>query len=377
MGSSEGETLSAPSVRLSHLLAEKEVIINGISDALMVLDARTYEIIDANRAFLEAYHLTRDQIIGKCCHKVTHGLDVPCNAVVPEDACPLEGCVRSGKAFHVEHVHRDSDGHELFFEITAYPVMGADGQVGRVIHLARDVTTRRAAELALKESAEKIKRFAYSVVHDLKNPSVAVYGVARLLKKNYGHLLGEKGLNHCERVLNGAKEIAELVENINRFIAAKELPLRPEKVDLHELLRELKVEFSTQLEGRRIRWREPKENTAVWADRASLTRVFRNLVENALKYGGGRLKEIEIGCSISDYDHILCVRDDGAALRAADTGRIFDFFERGPGSEKLQGSGLGLAIVREIVEQHGGRVWLESGNTRETTFCFSLPKTQR
>jgi PAS domain S-box-containing protein len=377
MGSSEGLTLSAPSDRLSHLLAEKDVIINGISDALMLLDARTYKIIDTNRAFLEAYHLTRDQVIGNLCHKITHDLEIPCSRVEHRNSCPLEGSVRTGEAFHAEHVHRDSDGRDLYMEITAYPIKDADGYVSRVIHLARDVTTRRAAEIALKESAEKIKRFAYSVVHDLKNPSVAVYGVARLLMERYGHSLDEKGRHHCEHILKGAREIAELVENINQFIATREVPLKIENVNLEEILRDLKDEFSTQLEDRHVRWKESGTDTVIRADRVFLTRVFRNLVENALKYGGAGLTEIEIGYSISGPEHILCVRNDGIALREADTARIFDFFERGPHSKAIHGSGLGLAIVREIVEQHGGRVWLESGNTKGTTFCFSLPKTQR
>ncbi len=208
-------------------------------------------------------------------------------------------------------MHRDSDGRDLYFEITAYPVKDSDGHVNRVIHLARDVTTRRAAEIALKESAEKIKRFAYSVAHDLKNPSVAVYGVARLLIGQYGHLLEERGRAHCEHILKGAREIAELVENINQFIATKELPLKIENVNLKEVLRDIRDEFSTQLEGQQVRLKEPDTNTMINADKISLTRVFRNLVENALKYGGNDLREIEIGCKSTDNDRILCVRDDG------------------------------------------------------------------
>jgi PAS domain S-box-containing protein len=375
MGSSESLTLSASSDRLAHLLAEKEVIINGISDALMLLDARTYRIVDANRAFFEAYHLTRDQVIDKPCHKITHNLEVPCSLVIPKNACPLEGSVRSGEAFHVDHVHRSSDGRDLHFEITAYPIKDAHGSVSRVIHLARDVTTRKAAEISLKESSEKVRRFAYSVVHDLKNPAVAVYGLARLLMERHGHSLDEKGRNHCDHILKGAREIAELVENINQFIATRELPLKVENVNLNEMLRDLKDEFSKQLEDRHVRWKEPGTSTVIKADRVLLTRVFRNLVENALKYGGADLGEIEIGYSISGSNHILCVRNDGIALRETDTARIFDFFERGPHSKTIHGSGLGLAIVREIVEQHGGRVWLESGNAKGTTFCFSIPRS--
>jgi PAS domain S-box-containing protein len=377
MGNSESTSKIVSSDRLSHLLAEKEIIINGISDALMVLDAKNYKIIDANRAFLDAYHLEPDQVIGKFCHKVTHNLGIPCSQVEPEECCPLEGSVRTGEVFHAEHAHRDSEGRQLYFEITAYPVKDADGEVRRVIHLARDVTTRREAEIALKESAEKIKRFAYSVAHDLKNPSLAVYGLAKLLMERYAHSIDEKSRKHCEHILKGAREIAELAENINLYISTKELPLNLETLDLLDIIRGLREEFSTQLEKQRIKWKAPHSRTVMEADKVSLTRVLRNLVENALKHGGNDLREIEIGYKSTDNDHILCVRDDGIALREADTGRIFDFFERGSRSKEIQGSGLGMAIVREIVEQHGGRVWLESGDIKGTTFCFSLLKIQQ
>ncbi len=99
MGSSEGLTFAEPSDRLSHLLTEKDVIINGISDALMLLDAKTYRIIDANRAFLDAYHLTREQVVGKACHKITHNLEVPCSRVEHKDSCPLEGSVADRRGF--------------------------------------------------------------------------------------------------------------------------------------------------------------------------------------------------------------------------------------------------------------------------------------
>jgi PAS domain S-box-containing protein len=263
MGDSESVSQDVSSDRLSHLLAEKEVIINGISDALMLLDAKTYRIIDINRAFLQVYHFTRDQVIGKPCHKITHNFEIPCSRAKPEHFCPLEGAVRTGEPFHAEHVHRDSEGRNLYLEMTAYPVADADGQVHRVIHLARDVTARKEAEILLKENAEKIKRFAYSVAHDLKNPSVAVYGITKLLMKSYAHSIDEKGRKHCEHILKGAKEIADLVENINRYIATKELPLEIEKVELLEILKDLREEFSTQLELQQVQWKDPDSNIMI------------------------------------------------------------------------------------------------------------------
>ena len=154
-------------------LSEKDSIINGISDPIMLLDTRTYQILEVNQAFLGSYGVSRDQVLGKTCHEITHHISEPCPEVLESDPCPLRESVRKGGPTHVEHVHKDHEGNNLYFEVTSYPLKNADGDVTRLIHVSRDVTDRRKAEEAIKEGAEKIKLFAYSIAHDL-SPSFAI-----------------------------------------------------------------------------------------------------------------------------------------------------------------------------------------------------------
>jgi PAS domain-containing protein len=77
-------------------LKEKESIINGISDALMLLDAYSYEILHINQAFLNLYKVSCDQVIGKTCHEITHHLPQPCSKISDLDPCPLEKRVSRG-----------------------------------------------------------------------------------------------------------------------------------------------------------------------------------------------------------------------------------------------------------------------------------------
>ena len=233
---------------------------------------------------------------------------------------------------------------------------------------------RKKAEDELKESSEKIKLFAYSVSHDLKSPAMGIYGLTRLLNKNYSDILGEKGKTHCEQILKASEQIGALVEEINIYISTKERPLFLEKTKIAHILEVVREEVTDRLNARKIVWSEPENMPEINADKLSIIRVIRNLVDNAIKYGGDDLREIKIGYRESEETHIISVTDDGIGLKAEDSEEIFELFKRKNTSKGVQGTGLGLAIVKEIVERHGGKVWIEPGAEKGTTFSISISK---
>jgi PAS domain S-box-containing protein len=238
----------------------------------------------------------------------------------------------------------------------------------------RDRMEREKAEEALVKSSNKVKMFAYSVSHDLKNPAIAIYGLAKRLNRYSKDRLDERGRTYCEQILKASEHIASLVEKINIYIKAKEVPLSIEKVKLKEIVETVKEEFAPQLTGRQIRWLEPEAIPEVNADRTSMVRILRNLVDNALKYGGHDLSEIRINYQESEDSHILSVEDDGIGLEDEDAKTLFGPFKRKRMAGKVEGAGLGLAIVKEIAEQHKGRVWLEPAIKKGAAFHVSISK---
>jgi len=268
---------------------------------------------------------------------------------------------KDGTIFHVEvstSSITDNEGHDL----------------GRMASFV-DITERKQIEEALKESSEKINLFAYSVSHDLKSPAIGLYGLTKRLYKDYADILDEKGQKYCEQIMKTAEQIAALVGQINVFISTKEAPLAIERLELKEVLQVIREEFSTQLDIRQITWLEPDDIPEIRADRLSIIRALRNLVDNALKYGGEELREINIGYKESPESHILSIKDNGIGIREqGDYQDVFSPFIRTKTSKGIEGSGLGLNIVREIAEKHGGQVWLEPGEDRGITFYVSIPK---
>jgi len=188
--------------------------------------------------------------------------------------------------------------------------------------LLAEIQTRKRAEEAQRNAMDKLKFFAYSVMHDLKNPAIAVHGLTNLLKKRCRDAMDEQSMLFCDQIMKAAEHVAALVERINTFIATKESPLTIEPVNTREIFQTLMEEFSSKLSCRRIVWIHPEAGPEIQVDRIALLRALRNYVDNALKYGGEQLSEIRIGYEESETFHIFSVSDDGAGVTMKDSERF-------------------------------------------------------
>ncbi|MBU0665234.1 MAG: PAS domain-containing protein [Proteobacteria bacterium] len=249
-----------------------------------------------------------------------------------------------------------------------------NGRPLRFVGTHTDISDRKSAEKELKKATENIKFFAYSVAHDLKNPAVAIYGLAKRLKEQHSEALNENGLKLCDQILRSAENVENLVGKINTFISTKESPLRLEMVSLQKTVQMIRDELSPQIDIRSIKFHEPDSLPNIKADRISILRALSNFVDNSLKYGGEKLSVIEVDYKETDEHHILSIKDDGEGIKREDSHGIFRMFKRKNKSLDVKGTGLGLAIVKEIAEQHQGRVWIEHGLIKGITFFISIAK---
>jgi signal transduction histidine kinase len=233
---------------------------------------------------------------------------------------------------------------------------------------------RKQSEASLQSSAEKTKLFASCVSHDLRSLTVGIQGMARLLNKQYRSTLDDRGAKYCDQILRASGQVVALVDEINAFLQTREVPLAIEDVNFKEIIETIREEFAPQLASRSIAWSEPDTAPEIRVDRLSLLRLLRNLVDNALKYGGRKLSAIRVGYEELTDSHACVVYDDGAGIKTEHHERIFDAFHRGRSATGVPGTGLGLAIVKEIAERHHGRVWVESVPERGSKFVVAIPK---
>ncbi|MCB2186702.1 MAG: GAF domain-containing protein [Deltaproteobacteria bacterium] len=248
--------------------------------------------------------------------------------------------------------------------------------MGNLIAVALD-NTRRAQELVahaaeLKARKEAVEFFAYTLGHDLKSPAAAVGALVRLLMKRSHEQMDDKARETCHQISAAAEHISELVGEINAYIKAKEAALNLEALDVPAFLKELCLEFQSRLEERGIRLVAVEPLPPVVADRVNLARLFRNLVDNALKYGGPGLKTIRVSHRPCPEGHLFEVADDGQGFAPDQADVIFHLFKRARSSEGTEGTGLGLSVVREVARRHGGRAWAESRPGGGASFFFTL-----
>jgi signal transduction histidine kinase len=342
-------------------------VLESLTHPFYVLDANNYTIIMANSA--ARLGNLQDH---PTCYALTHRRQFPCGG--DEHICPLQEVKRTKRPVIVEHVHYDKDGNPRDMEVHAYPIFDEHGNIAQMIEYSLDITDRKRLEMEIQEYADKIKRFAYSVSHDLKNPLISIHGLTRLLYKHYLDQLEGKGKLFCEQIVQESQHALRLIEEINILIRTKENPLSFEEVDVKEILAQVQEEFQTSLTNRQVQILKPDNMPHIRADRMSLLRVFRNLIDNALKYGGPNLSRITIGYQEREDSHVFSVQDNGVGVAATECENIFGAFHRGDSSRGQEGTGLGLAIVREIALRHGGQAWAESCPSQGATFFLSLSK---
>jgi PAS domain S-box-containing protein len=243
----------------------------------------------------------------------------------------------------------------------------------RIIQLAEE-SRQRAAEL--EGLNKELEAFSYSVSHDLRAPLRHIAGFSDMLQRHADGSLDEKGKRFLNTIIDSAKRMGTLIDDLLVFSRMGRSEMRREPVNLNEIVDETIAEFAPDIATRRVNWkRQPLPE--VIGDRAMLKQVFVNLISNALKYSGTRpISEIEIGTLDEADETIFFVRDNGVGFDMAYANKLFGVFQRLHESTQFEGTGIGLANVRRIVARHGGRAWAEAELDKGATFYFSLPKAK-
>jgi K+-sensing histidine kinase KdpD len=235
---------------------------------------------------------------------------------------------------------------------------------------------RRGVEL--EASNKELEAFAYSTSHDLRAPLRHVVGYTELLQKSAYSALDEKSRRYVAMVLESAKKMGDLIDDLLAFSRIGRAETRNMLVNLGDLVREVSKEIEGEAQGRKIVWKIGAL-PSLHGDRSMLRLALVNLLSNAVKFTRTRPQaEIEIGCAdTKEGEVVVFVRDNGVGFDMKYANKLFGVFQRLHSLEAFEGTGIGLATVQRIVARHGGRVWAEGVVNGGATFYFSAPRTER
>lgn len=143
-----------------------KTIFDNVNDSISIVDVENFNIIDANKKFLDSLNVKKEDVVGKKCYEVTHKRTEPC--VPPDDVCPIDEMLQTGKSVLVEHVHYEKDGNKIYGEVTASPIFDDNGKVIQAVHISRDITERKKAEIDLLKAYAEMEKEVEERTHDLK-----------------------------------------------------------------------------------------------------------------------------------------------------------------------------------------------------------------
>lgn len=237
----------------------------------------------------------------------------------------------------------------------------------------------------LQEAIRMRDEFLSSVSHDLKNPIAAIKGRAQMLRRRAAMLPGEQGerlvqgLEHIDATGTRMTRIINDLVDVARLRMGQPLELDSTPVDLLQLVRQAIREQQSGNGSGRIEVCSPLETLEGNWDASRLERVLINLLSNAVKYspeGGEIIVDVRREERESGLVAVVVVRDQGIGIPAADLPHVFERFHRGSNVVgKIEGTGIGLAGAKQIVEQHGGTVSVESQEGAGAAFTVVLPLT--
>jgi signal transduction histidine kinase len=231
---------------------------------------------------------------------------------------------------------------------------------------------KRAAEL--EATNKELESFAYSVSHDLRAPLRHMAGYSELLQRQAQSLLDEKSRRFIRTILDSAKRMGNLIDDLLAFSKIGRTETKTTKVDLDQLVKDVVAEIGHETKGRDIVWKIGALPVC-YGDRSMLRLVVTNLVSNAVKFTHMRSPaKIEIGWVDRNNKELeMFVKDNGAGFDMRYVDKLFGVFQRLHLSEQFEGTGIGLATAQRIIHRHGGHIRGEGAVDQGATFYFSLP----
>jgi len=334
-------------------------------DSIYIADPVTFDIIDANSPAARRLGYTRDELLR---------LNLDDLEVLPQEdethmLSAWESSFSGSRTYECHY--RRKNGSLIPVEVSSRVVAVGERQI--LQNAVRDITKRKAAELALREAVEELDAFAHTVAHDLKSPLSIVLGYTWMLVEKFEQMPVEQIRGFLETLAKSGEKMNNIINELLLLASVRKLDeIETAPLDMGYVVGEALSRLRLMIEEYQAEIVMPERWLAASGYASWVEEVWANYISNAIKYGGTP-PVVEVGATLLDDRSVRCwVKDNGAGLDAGRQARLFNQFTR-LDETRARGHGLGLSIVQRIVDKLGGQVGVESEIGVGSVFSFTLP----
>jgi two-component system phosphate regulon sensor histidine kinase PhoR len=336
-------------------------IVNSISDGVLVINKDGLAVL-YNPAALRFLELSGIAIEEYILDKLNPEILKVVNKVLNEN-------VSEHKSYTAQIELKPN--REFFIEATASPVKHPENNIAGVVIVLKDITELKKIEFIKSQ-------FVSMVSHELKAPIAAVYGFLKLFNDDSIKLSDEQRKDYETRSMVRLDSLLKMVNDLLDISRRELKTVHKEimKVCLSEVIESIIKLFQIDITQKKIRVEFNRNDSGyfVMADHDEITRLFTNLISNAIKYNHEQ-GNIAVNISVSENYLITEIKDTGIGLKPEEKNKLFSEFFRAKNEKtrNISGTGLGLSIVKRIVESYSGRIEVESEYNIGSIFKVYLP----
>lgn len=307
----------------------------------------------------------------------------------------LQNAALTGRAVDENWLQR-KDGSRFWASGVCTSIRSPAGDLEGYVKILRDQTSRKALEdelrrlngtledkvrertAELEDALKEMAAFSYSIAHDLRAPLRSMAGFAQALDEEYRDILGETGREYAHRILQSAKSMNEMIEDLLEYSRLTQTEVLCHPIDPAIVLDRVLEKLAPDIAERRAVVAVDRPFPEVLAHEVTLAQVFTNLIGNALKFvATGVEPRIRVYAENQPPWVRIWVEDNGIGIAPVHRSKIFGIFERLHSGADYPGTGIGLAIVNRAIERLKGRVGVESGESGGSSFWIDLRSVAR
>lgn len=232
----------------------------------------------------------------------------------------------------------------------------------------------KARTTELEYVNNELQSFAYAISHDLKAPLRGITQLSTWLIEDNREQLDNDGINMLDLLKKRAKQMHDMIDGVLAYSRVGQIKAPSREINLNHLVINitnlLALPQSLMIEIKGILPTVKYEETLLF-------QVFQNLIDNAAKYMQKRTGNIQVSCIEKEHHWQFCVADDGPGIDKMYHQKIFKIFQTLKSKDESNSTGIGLALVSKVIQNWGGKIWVESENGNGSQFYFNLPKKDK